>query len=71
MTAEGESAAAGVLAGLPDAQGVLCGSILSGLRMQPGFWSGATCWGTENREAAVRFLPAGPATRTAPTWRSR
>jgi len=62
MTAEGESAAAGVLAGLPDAQGVLCGSILSGLRMQPGFWSGAhTCWGTENREAAVRFLPAGPA----------
>ena len=47
--------------GLPDAQGVLCGSILSGLRMQPGIWSGAyVCWGTENREAAVRFLIGGP-----------
>lgn len=62
MTAEGASAVAGVLAGLEQAQGVLCGSILSGLRMQPGSWSGAyTCWGTENREAAVRFLPGGPA----------
>lgn len=62
MTAAGASAVAGVLAGLGQAQGVLCGSILSGLRMQPGHWSGAhTCWGTENREAAVRFLPGGPA----------
>jgi glutamine synthetase len=61
MTSEGESAVAGLLAGLPEAQGVLCGSILSGLRMQPGFWSGAhVCWGTENREAAVRFLIGGP-----------
>lgn len=57
MTAEGESAVAGLVAGLPEAQGVLCGSLLSGLRMQPGHWSGAyICWGTENREAAVRFL---------------
>ncbi|MCH9640372.1 MAG: glutamine synthetase family protein [Actinomycetia bacterium] len=62
MTAEGASAVAGTLAGLGQAQGVLCGSILSGLRMQPGHWSGAyTCWGIENREAAVRFLPGGPA----------
>ena len=61
MTPEGESAIAGLLAGLPDAQGVLCGSVLSGLRMQPGFWSGAyVCWGTENREAAVRYLIGGP-----------
>jgi glutamine synthetase len=61
MTAEGESAVAGLLAGLPEAQGILCGSILSGLRMQPGHWSGAyVCWGTENREAAVRFLIGGP-----------
>jgi glutamine synthetase len=61
MTPEGESAAAGVLAGLPQAQGVLSGSILSGLRMQPGHWAGAyACWGTENREAAVRFLAGGP-----------
>jgi glutamine synthetase len=61
MTPQGESAIAGVLAGLPDAQGVLCGSVLSGLRIQPGHWSGAyVCWGTENREAAVRFLIGGP-----------
>jgi len=53
---------AGVLAGLPDAQGILCGSILSGQRLRPGLWAGAhACWGAENREAAVRFLAAGPA----------
>ncbi|MDY6998979.1 MAG: glutamine synthetase family protein [Actinomycetota bacterium] len=62
MTDAGASAVAGLLAGLADAQGVLCGSVLSGLRMQPGSWAGANlCWGTENREAAVRFLPAGSA----------
>jgi glutamine synthetase len=61
MTAEGESAVAGLLAGLPEAQGILSGSVVSGLRMQPGFWSGAyVCWGTENREAAVRYLSGGP-----------
>jgi glutamine synthetase len=61
MTREGESAVAGLLDGLPEAQGILCGSVLSGLRMQPGSWSGAhICWGTENREAAVRFLIGGP-----------
>jgi glutamine synthetase len=61
MTVEGQSAIAGLLAGLPEAQGVLCGSVLSGLRMQPGSWAGAhLCWGTENREAAVRFLIGGP-----------
>ena len=61
MTPDGESAIAGLLAGLPEAQGILCGSVLSGLRMQPGFWSGAyVCWGIENREAAVRFLIGGP-----------
>lgn len=58
MTAEGEAAVAGILAGLPEAQGVLSGSIVSGLRMRPGNWAGAhVCWGTENREAALRFLP--------------
>jgi glutamine synthetase len=61
MRPAGEAAVAGVLAGLADAQALLCGSILSGLRMQPGSWSGASvCWGTENREAAVRFLRGGP-----------
>jgi glutamine synthetase len=60
MTQAGESAVAGLLGGLTQAQGVLSGSILSGLRMLPGHWSGATvCWGTENREAAVRFVVGG------------
>jgi glutamine synthetase len=61
MTPAGESAVAGVLSGLSQAQGVLCGSIVSGLRMRPGNWAGAyACWGTENREAAVRFVRGGP-----------
>src|SRR6201997_697726 len=61
MTPAGESAVAGVIRGLPEAQGVLCGSIVSSLRMQPGNWAGAyACWGTENREAAVRFVKGGP-----------
>lgn len=62
MTSAGEHAVAGVLRGLPAAQGILCGSIVSGLRMRPGNWAGAyACWGTENREAAVRFVKGGPA----------
>jgi glutamine synthetase len=61
MTAAGESAVAGVIGGLPEAQGILCGSIVSGLRLQPGNWAGAyACWGIENREAAVRFVEGGP-----------
>ena len=61
MRPAGEAAVAGLLAGLSEAQAVLCGSIVSGLRMQPGSWSGAlACWGTENREAAVRFVQGGP-----------
>ncbi|MDI3315759.1 MAG: glutamine synthetase family protein [Mycobacterium sp.] len=61
MTSTGESAIAGVLAGLPEAQGILCGSIVSGLRMRPSNWAGAyACWGAENREAALRFVSGGP-----------
>ncbi|GAA2064873.1 type I glutamate--ammonia ligase [Williamsia deligens] len=61
LTARGGAAIGGVVAGLPDVQAVLCGSIVSGLRVLPGFWAGAhACWGTENREAAVRFIEAGP-----------
>jgi len=59
LTAHGAAAIAGVVSGLAEAQLTLCGSIVSGLRMQPGSWAGSyTCWGTENREAAVRFIPA-------------
>ncbi len=64
MTAAGEHALSGVLGGLTDAQGILCGSVVSGLRLQPGNWAGAyVCWGTENREAAVRFISAHTAHR--------
>ncbi|ORV18455.1 glutamine synthetase family protein [Mycobacterium celatum] len=62
MTTTGESALAGLLDGLPEAQGILCGSIVSGLRTRPGNWAGAyACWGDENREAALRFVRGGPA----------
>lgn len=62
LTARGGHAIAGVLDGLHGAQAVLTGSILSGLRLHPGTWSGATiCWGTENREAAVRYVAPGRA----------
>lgn len=61
MTTAGKAAVAGVLDGLAQAQAILCGSIVSGLRMRPGNWAGAyVCWGTENREAAVRFIRGGP-----------
>lgn len=61
ITADGGAAIGGLLAGLTEVQGFLTGSVLSGARLAPGSWSGAfRCWGTENREAAVRFLPAGP-----------
>ena len=59
LTAGGAAAIGGIVYGLVEAQLVFCGSIVSGLRMAPGSWAGAyTCWGTENREAAVRFIPA-------------
>jgi len=61
MTSKGENAVAGLLRGLPEAQGILCGSIVSGLRLHPGNWAGVyACWGTENREAALRFVVGGP-----------
>ncbi|MGV1086354.1 MAG: glutamine synthetase [Mycobacterium sp.] len=56
LTVEGAAAIGGIVRGLPEAELVLCGSVVSGLRMKPGNWAGAyACWGTENREAAVRF----------------
>lgn len=61
ITDEGGSAIAGFLGGLADVQGVLAGSVISGLRLAPGLWSGSyVCWGMENREASLRFLAGGP-----------
>lgn len=60
ICAEGGAAIGGIIAGLPEIQGFLTGSILSGSRLAPGTWSGAyLCWGLENREASVRFLNEG------------
>ncbi|BCW68442.1 glutamine synthetase [Arthrobacter sp. NicSoilB4] len=57
---EGGAAIGGIIAGLPEIQGFLTGSVLSGRRLAPGTWSGAyLCWGLENREASVRFLNEG------------
>jgi glutamine synthetase len=61
LTAEGGMAIAGVVRNLPDVQGLLTGSVLSGERLRPGSWSGAHLgWGLENREVAVRLLRGGP-----------
>lgn len=60
ISGDGGAAIAGIIAGLPDIQGFLTGSVLSGSRLAPGTWSGAyLCWGLENREASVRFLNEG------------
>ncbi|MET4134779.1 glutamine synthetase family protein [Pseudarthrobacter sp. PvP090] len=60
ISAEGGAAMGGIIAGIPDVQGFLTGSVLSGSRLTPGSWSGAyLCWGLENREASVRFLNEG------------
>jgi glutamine synthetase len=59
MTGKGAAAVGGIVAGLPEVQGVLAGCVLSPLRLRPGNWAGAfACWGLENREAAVRFIAA-------------
>lgn len=61
LTDGGAAIVGGFVQWLPDVIGALAPSMLSGLRLQPGHWSGAfACWGLENREAAVR-LCAGTA----------
>lgn len=58
MTAEGESLVAGMLDHLPELPAVLTPSVVSYTRLQPSHWAGAyACWGVENREAALRFIP--------------
>ncbi len=57
-TAEGAAAVAGVLEALPGLLAVLAPSPAAYLRLQPHRWAGAyACWGVENREAAIRFIP--------------
>jgi glutamine synthetase len=62
LTETGGAAIAGILDALPGLLGVYAGSALSSLRLVPGNWAGAwSCWGLENREAAVRLVAGGPA----------
>ena len=62
MTERGESIAATLLAGLPALLALGAPTPGSYLRLQPSRWAGVfQVWGTENREAALRFIEAGPA----------
>ncbi|MFI9840965.1 glutamine synthetase family protein [Nonomuraea sp. NPDC051941] len=61
MTAEGGAYLAGLLRDLPAIVAVTAPSLSSLQRLRPGYWSGAyTFWGVENREAALRLVPATP-----------
>ena len=55
---------AGVLDELDGLTGVLAPSVLSADRRVPGNWAGAfACWGPENREAALRYVPGSVTSR--------
>jgi glutamine synthetase len=55
LSALGRSFVAGVLKHLPGLLAITCPSVNSYMRLKPNMWSSAyTCWGPDNREAAVR-----------------
>lgn len=57
ITAEGRAFLAGVLREIPALAGLGCACPLSYRRLAPNRWTGAyVCWGTENREAPLRFI---------------
>jgi glutamine synthetase len=65
LTAEAASMVAGILEGLPDLLAVLSPSVPGYHRLQPQHWAGAyACWGVENREAALRFIPGSVGSRS-------
>jgi glutamine synthetase len=65
MQERGEAFMAGILTELPKLVAVAAPTCASYLRLQPDHWSGAMqCWGTENREASLRFI-AGATPSTA------
>ncbi|WP_163553730.1 glutamine synthetase family protein [Candidatus Frankia alpina] len=62
LTATGEAFVAGILARLPALMALGAPSVASYLRLVPSQWAGAyACWGSENREAALRMIPGPPA----------
>jgi glutamine synthetase len=57
LTEEGAAFTAGILGHLPELMAVFAPSVTSYERLVPHHWAGAyTCWGRENREAALRFV---------------
>ncbi|MFF7725316.1 glutamine synthetase family protein [Streptomyces sp. NPDC008001] len=61
MTRPGEAFLAGILQELPALVAITAPHPAGYLRLAPSRWAGAFhCWGPENREAALRFIP-GPA----------
>ena len=61
LTERGESIAASLLDSLPALLAIGAPTPGSYLRLQPSVWAGAfQVWGTENREAALRFIEASP-----------
>ena len=64
--ADGASMVAGIVRHLPEILAVLAPSVLSYHRLRPQHWAGAyACWGVENREAAVRFIPGTASDRAS------
>ena len=58
MTAEGEAFVAGILRDLQGVVAVTAPSVPSLIRLRPGYFASAYAfWGTDNREAALRFVP--------------
>ncbi|MDX6744894.1 glutamine synthetase family protein [Actinocorallia sp. A-T 12471] len=59
LTPEGAAYLAGILRDLPAVTAITAPSIPSLHRLRPGYFSSAYAfWGVENREAALRFVPA-------------
>lgn len=64
MQPEGTAIVAGVLEALPSLLALLVPSAPGYSRLQPHHWAGAyACWGIENREAALRFIPGSVTSR--------
>jgi glutamine synthetase len=60
MTPDGEAYVAGLLRELPALAAIAAPSMSSLLRRRPGYFASAFAfWGVQNREAALRFVPAG------------
>lgn len=61
LHADAASFLAGMLRELPAITAVGAPTVASYLRLQPSRWAGAyACWGVENREAGLRFVPPRP-----------